>query len=101
MEEKRINNITGVKKTGSNKPTDKPFCETIRATSPRIIIPTPILTESLLLNLKSLAINPQPIILAERAIAINNMEYNSNDREKYSIEVFKPMLAKNTGPNNI
>ncbi len=63
IDETIINKITDVKYTGVSSPAESPFCDTISATSPLVIIPTPIFKESKLLNLHSRAVIPQPIIL--------------------------------------
>ena len=39
-----ISKITDVKYTGVKSPADNPFCDTISATSPLVIMPTPILS---------------------------------------------------------
>ena len=101
MEETIINKITDVKYTGDMSPTARPFWDTINATSPRVIIPTPIFRESIALNLQILAISPQPTIFVSNATITNPIENNKISIFKLSMLVFKPILAKNTGPNNI
>lgn len=101
MDEIIISKITDVKYTGVSRPTDNPFWDTIRATSPLVIIPTPIFKESDILNLQILAINPHPITFAIRPTATNATEKIRMLAFKLSRLVFNPILAKNTGPNNI
>ena len=57
-----ISRITEVKYLLSSISTSSPFLETIRATSPLVIIPTPILRASLPLNPQTLDISPHPMI---------------------------------------
>ena len=60
--ETMISRITAVKYSGVRRPTDNPFCATIRATSPRVIMPTPIFRLSGKENLQAFAMSPQPMI---------------------------------------
>ena len=101
MEETMISKITDVKYTGSISPTASPFWAMINATSPRAIIPTPIFRESGILNLHIRLIRPQPMIFATRATTMNPMENQMIPALISPISVFNPILAKNTGPNNI
>ena len=70
MEETMMSRITEVKSRGSIIPTANPFWETIRATSPLVIMPTPTFRESALLNRQIFAIRPQPTILVIRPTKI-------------------------------
>lgn len=72
-----IKRITDVKYSDVKRPTDKPFCATINATSPRVIMPTPIFKLSENENLQSLAISPQPMIFASSATTTNPAENKS------------------------
>lgn len=101
MDDIIISKITEVKYTGVRSPTDNPFCDTIKATSPLVIIPTPIFKESDILNLQIFAIIPHPTILETNPTATNAMEKIKILAFKLSKFVFNPILAKNTGPNNM
>lgn len=96
-----IRKITEVKYTGDIIPTARPFWETISATSPRVIIPTPTFRLSRLLYPQIFAITPQPIILVIIPTITNANENSSIDILKLSMFVFNPILAKNNGPNII
>ena len=82
MEDTIISKITDVKYTEESSPTESPFWETISATSPRVIIPTPILSESGILNLQSFAVPPQPITFVKSATATSAIENQSIERLK-------------------
>ena len=82
-------------------PTDSPFCATIKATSPLVIIPTPIFNASGPLNLQILAIRPQPMILHSNATTTNPIEKSTNSPFRWSKLVFNPILAKKIGPKII
>ena len=101
IEDTMIRKITDVKYTGVSSPAVRPFCATIRATSPRVIIPTPIFSESRPLNLQRRAISPQPIIFETSPTATNAMEKARIPILTLSTFVFNPMLAKKTGPNSM
>lgn len=101
MDETMIKNITEVKYTGVSSPAVSPFCATISATSPLVIMPTPILNESMPLNLHRRAVRPQPIILEIKPTATNAMEKTRILMFTLSTLVFSPILAKNTGPNSM
>ena len=101
IEDTIIKKITDVKYTGVSRPAVNPFCATIRATSPRVIIPTPILRESIPLNLQSRAVIPQPMIFEINPTATNAIENRRILIFTLSTFVFRPILAKKTGPNNI
>ena len=101
MEDTIISKITDVKYTEESSPTENPFWETISATSPRVIIPTPIFKESGQLNLHALAVRPQPMIFAIRATATNPIEKANRPQSRLSILVFRPMDAKKIGPKSI
>ncbi len=62
-----MSRMTAVKKTESTTPTPRPFWATMRATSPRVIMPTPTLRESPQLKRQTFAARPQPMILVIRA----------------------------------
>lgn len=96
-----IRRMTLVKYTGLRSPTDNPFWDTIRATSPLVIIPIPIFNESLAENLHSLATAPQAIIFVNSATRTKAMENHRICAEKSAMSVLRPILAKNTGPNSI
>ena len=99
MEDVIISKITDVKYTGSSSPTDIPFWATIKATSPRVIIPTPTLIACLAGILQAIDISPQPIILVSKATATKPRENTRIDQSIFWILVFKPILAKKIGPN--
>lgn len=101
MDDTIIKKITDVKYTGVSKPTVNPFCATIRATSPRVIIPTPILRESIPLNLHRRAAIPQPTTFEISPTATNAIENIKILIVTLSTFVFRPILAKKTGPNNM
>ena len=67
MEDTTMRRMTAVKKTESTTPTPRPFWATMRATSPRVIMPTPTLRESGQLKRQTFAARPQPMILVMRA----------------------------------
>ena len=96
-----ISKITAVKYCDDIRPTLRPFCATISATSPLVIIPTPILRQSIPLNPHNLDIIPHPIILETSAIITNAIENTISAESTPSIFVFNPILAKNTGPKSI
>ena len=96
-----INKITEAKYSGVSSPTDSPFCATISATSPLVIIPTPILTHSIPLKPQSQDISPQPIILATSPTRTKHTEKSRRELVILFKLVLSPMLAKNTGPNII
>ena len=101
MDDTMIKNITEVKYTGVSSPAVSPFCATISATSPLVIMPTPILSESMPLNLHRRAISPQPTIFEINPTATNAMEKARILIFTLSTLVFSPILAKKTGPNSI
>ncbi len=101
IEETMIRKITDVKYTGVSRPAERPFCATISATSPRVIMPTPIFSESRTLNLQMRAISPQPMIFEISPTATNAMEKNRMLIFRLSTLVFRPILAKKTGPNSM
>ena len=89
--------ITPVKYSGVMSPTASPALAVIRATSPLVIMPTPILRESLKLNLQSLETAPQPMILARQATATNATENRSSLRFIEEKETLRPIPAKKMG----
>lgn len=101
MDEIRISRITGVKYAELIIPQDNPFCATISATSPRVIIPTPTFRESSHLNRHTRAIKEQPMILHSNATSTKPTANSTKSPEMASSEVLSPILAKNTGPNSI
>ena len=101
MEEIMINKITDVKYFESSIPTDKPFCATISATSPRVIIPTPIWRQLIPLNPHIFPMKPHPIILVTSATSTNAMENQNSPMSILLISVFRPILAKKIGANSI
>ena len=101
MLETIIRKITAVKYIGEIIPTERPFCETINATSPLVIIPTPILKLSFMLNLHNLAMIPHPMIFVINATSTKLRENRRIVPSILSILVFKPILAKKTGPKII
>ena len=101
MLETIIKRITEVKYEDSIMPTAKPFCATISATSPRVIMPTPILSESPHPKRHSREVKPQPMILVISATATKHSENSTKFSEILSKLVFKPILAKKTGPKII
>lgn len=101
MLEAMIKRMTAVKYSGVRRPTDNPFCATISATSPRVIIPTPIFKLSGNENLQALAIRPQPMIFVTSATRTKAAENKRMEPFKWSTLVLKPMLVKNTGPKII
>ena len=62
MEEQIMSIMTAAKYFWSIIPAESPFEDTISATSPRVIIPTPTLMLSLKLYFASFAVIPQPMI---------------------------------------
>ena len=78
----------------------RPFWATIRATSPRVIMPTPTLRESPQLNLQTLAASPQPMILVIRATTTKHTLNSRISGVRPLISVFRPMLAKKMGANS-
>ena len=96
-----IKKITDVKYTDVSNPADKPFWATTNATSPRVIMPTPIFSESKPLNLHSRPMIPQPTTLEISPTATNAIEKSRIPILMLSIFVFRPILAKKTGPNNM
>ena len=80
--ETMIRIIIGAKNCGAIRPVSSPFLATIRPTSPRFIIPTPILSESGILNLQSFAVPPQPITFVKSATATSAIENQSIERLK-------------------
>ena len=96
IEDTIIKRMTDVKYTGVSRPADNPFCATISATSPRVIIPTPIFKESNPLNLQRRAISPHPIIFEMSPTATNAAEKSRIPILTLSTFVFRPILAKNT-----
>lgn len=96
-----ISRMTQVKYSGVKSPTESPFWETIRATSPLVIIPIPIFRESDREKRQTLAISPQPMIFANNATSTKKTEKSRISASTLSREVFKPMLAKKTGPNSM
>ena len=101
MEDTIIKRITDVKYTGFKSPTASPFCDTIRATSPLVIIPTPILIACFGEYRSNIAIREQPIILEKSATATNASENQRIFQFISLMSVFKPMDAKKIGPNII
>ena len=63
--------------------------------------PTPIFTLSMVRNLHSFAIRPQPTIFPIRATATKHKENSRISPLKLSILVLIPMLAKKIGPKII
>ncbi len=90
-----------MKNSGVSSPRESPFWEIIRATSPRVIMPMPIFRESAMEKRHSFAMSPQPMILASSAVRIKQSEKSRISAFTLSREVFKPMLAKKTGPNSM
>ena len=88
MEDTMISKMTDVKYTGCMSPTASPFCETIRATSPRVIMPTPIFKESSHEKRQTLEIRPQPTIFVMSATKMNATENSRMDAFTSSISVF-------------
>ncbi len=82
IEDTIINKITAVKYTGLRRPTLNPFWDTIRATSPRVIIPTPIFNESAQENLHNLATSPHPMILQSKPTKTKAMANTKIERIK-------------------
>ena len=101
IELNRISMITPVKYSGVIRPTARPAFAVIRATSPLVIMPTPILRESLKLNLQSFATAPQPTILARHATATNAIEKNKSFKFIDAKETLRPMPAKKIGANTM
>ena len=77
MELHMIRRITDVKYLLSISPTASPFCDTMRATSPLVIIPTPILSVSLPLKPNALPARPQPTIFESIPVSTNARENRS------------------------
>ena len=96
-EELMMSKITAVKYSDEIIPTDRHFWATINATSPRVIIPTPIFKESDQLNRQSFAIKPQPIILVRRATITKQRLNNRNLPFIAEKVVFKPIPTKKIG----
>ena len=96
-EEQIIKRITAVKYSAVIIPAAKHFWVTIKATSPRVIMPTPIFRESLQLNLHIFAMRPQPIILEIKATRTKARQNNTNVALILSKVVFNPMPTKNVG----
>ena len=69
-----ISRITAVKYTELIKPSSSPRWATMRATSPRVIMPTPMRSESLLPKRHSRDIAPQPMTLVAMATITNSTE---------------------------
>ena len=97
IELKRISMMTPVKYSGVMRPTARPALAVIRATSPLVIMPTPILIESLKLNLQSFAVAPQPMTFARQATATKASEKNSSFKFIDAKETLRPMPAKKIG----
>ena len=101
MEEKTMSRMTAVKYTEFSNPTLSPFCATIRATSPLVIMPTPIFRESALLKRHTLAMMPQPTILVISPTSTKHTAKSRIDIFISPIFVFNPMLTKKIGPKII
>jgi len=101
MLEQMMRRITAVKYTGVRRPTESPFWDTIRATSPLVIMPTPIFKLSLKLNLQIFAMRPQPMIFVIKATRTNPIEKMIIPASILSMLVFRPILAKKTGPKSM
>ena len=99
IEDTIISSITDVKYFASIMPTESPFCETISATSPRVIMPTPTLRLSRKEYFIRRAVRPQPMTFVSIATSTKHTEKSSSSGVKPSKRVLMPMLAKNTGPN--
>ena len=90
-----------MKKTESTTPTPRPFWATMRATSPRVIMPTPTLRESPQLNRQSFAARPQPMILVSRATITKQALNSRMVGVRPLMSVLRPMLAKKTGAKRV
>ena len=93
-----ISRITDVKYTELIMPSLSPLCATIKATSPRVIMPTPILSVSLPLKPQSLDIAPQPMIFVDSATSTNAAENSTMSHVMPLTSVLRPILAKKIGP---
>ena len=82
-------------------PAARHFWATIRATSPRVIIPTPIFKESGQLKRQTLAISPHPIIFVRRATTTNATLNNRNLVSMAEKVVLSPIPTKKIGANII
>ena len=96
-----ISRMTAVKYEESMIPIFRPLLVMISATSPRVIIPTPIFKQSIHLNLQAFAINPQPITLLIIATITNPMAKTILLVSIAEKSVFRPIATKNTGANII
>ena len=75
----------------------KPFCATISATSPRVIIPTPTFRESSQLKRQIFAARPQPMILVINATTTKQTQKSKISGVRPLISVLRPMEAKKIG----
>ena len=97
MEDTMISRMTDVKYTESIIPSLSPLCATISATSPRVIMPTPMRRVSLPLKPHRRDTAPQPMIFVTSATATNASENSTRSQPIPSILVLSPMLAKKIG----
>ena len=97
MDEQIIRRMTAVKNSEVIMPCDKHFPPTIKATSPRVIIPTPIFKESDQLNLSAFAISPHPIIFASSATATKATQNRRSFGVTARNDVFRPIPVKKIG----
>ena len=74
IDEVMIRRITDVKNAPLNAPTERALCATISATSPRVIIPIPILRQSFPLKPHNLEVAPQPMIFDKRPTSTKHAE---------------------------
>ena len=73
----------------------------MRATSPRVIMPTPTLRESDQLKRQAFAARPQPMILVSRATITKQALNSRMVGVRPLMSVFRPMLAKKTGAKRV
>ena len=94
-------NNTGVTKTSGKIPNAIPLFATIKATSPRLIIPHPIRIACVGVYLHAIAPRPHPIIFVKTATTHNTITNSISLAFHVIGESFNPILAKNTGVINI
>ena len=73
----------------------------MRATSPRVIMPTPTLRESGQLKRQTFAARPQPMILVMRATTTKQTLKSRMVGVRPLMSVLRPMLAKKTGEKRV
>ena len=89
--------MTGAKKTSGISPSAAPLLATIKATSPRQTMPTPICSHWWFFKPHSLAPSPHPRTLVSTATMTSRTEKRMSLLSILGRSTSKPMLAKKIG----